>query len=190
MCCCSHQRDLPAAHGARRPTLARVRSSQVAPADARSAAEGRGLAGRRRGAIARESRARLLRLLPPSADRCERREASAGSTPYSEGAQPGGVPTVLAELAAPELRKANRAAIHEGEGLVVLPLEQETGRLALIDVRDASAPRLAGPVVTLPRGETEPSTTYCAAFDASGSYLYAFAAQANTMYVYAVHRSR
>jgi len=108
----------------------------------------------------------------------------------ARAAEGGGRPQVLAKLVTSELAKANRAAIHEARQLVALPLEQTHARLALVDVSNASAPRLAAPVTTLPAtlNGTTPvaATTYCAAFDSSGRYLYAFAAQTNAMYVYAL----
>ena len=110
----------------------------------------------------------------------------------ARAAEGGGKPQLLAKLTSPELAKANRAAIHEARQLVVLPLEQTPARLALVDVSNASSPRLAAPVTTLPATlngtAAVKATTYCAAFDVSGGYMYAFAAQTNAMYVYAVGR--
>ena len=105
-----------------------------------------------------------------------------------------GTPHILSRLASAELAKANRVVIHEATGLAVLPLEQKPAKLAFVDVRNASAPRLAAPLLTLPdANRTGPalatlSTTYCAAIDATGGLLYVFAAQAATMYVYAIQQ--
>ena len=100
-------------------------------------------------------------------------------------AQADGVPRVHGKLASPQLSKANRVAIHEKSGLVLLPLEQTVAKLALINISNASEPRLAGPIATLPRGVDDQrpvqATTYCGAFTASGEHVYAFAAQTNTM---------
>ena len=108
-------------------------------------------------------------------------------------ADEGGVPRLQSRLSSPELAKANRVSLNERRGLVALPLEQNPAKVALVDVRNASALRLAAPVLTLPaHAGTDVAvnaTTYCAAFDTSGTYLYVFAAQTATMYVYAVDGS-
>lgn len=95
-----------------------------------------------------------------------------------------------AKLISPELAKANRAVLHVARQLMALPLEQyPAGRVALVDVSNASAPALAAPPLTLPAVNCSgpaAATTYCAAFDASGRWLYAFAAQTATLYVIAI----
>jgi hypothetical protein len=86
--------------------------------------------------------------------------------------------------------RANRAHLREDLALAFLPLEKaddgaEQGGLALLDVSDATSPRLLLNQ-TIPNAS---SRAYCLSTksDATGHYVYVFGAQAQAMYVYSLH---
>ena len=83
----------------------------------------------------------------------------------------------LGRLASPRLARANR--VHMRGDVAWLPLEQETGAFAAVDLRDLRHPELVvGPVPLAPAA----GTCYCLAVH--GDRVYVFAAQSATLFVF------